>query len=463
MAKDKVNVMPVEPGGAPVSSKKPFGFYVTALSFSFERCAFYTVKYMLAVWIATTVGGGGLGLTTAQAASMSALFVAWTYITPVIGGYLADYWIPPRIAVPIGMILMGVGYLMTWQANSIGMVWAMIILVSIGTGLFKGNLSGITGLLFNDERQLDEAFSIQYTFVNLGSFIGTTFLVLLIPKIGFKGVFLICAILLFLDCVWFLVNSRALGDAGKKPFKVDQRQFIDPAKKEAEANQPLSSTDKKRVFAIVLVTIFSIVFWAAWYLAYMPAYYYFGYGDGAGFIERANWMLGSFKVPTSYFDSTNALVCMALGPILGKLWTKLAARPQGDMSMFKKTALGIILLGLTYVMMVLVDKFGGGNPSFLWIMAVGVIMTIGEMVFSPLGNSFISKLAPSKLMGLLLGLWPIAVFFSNMIYPKIYAMLETDVPAQFQKGYGILAAVILVMGLILWFSSGKLDELEKGE
>lgn len=445
----------------PVKKKKPFGFYVCSLSFSFERCAFYTVKYMLAMWIATTVGKGGLGLTDVKAASMSATFVAMTYITPIVGGYIADYWLSPRVCVPIGMVLMGIGYLFTWQASSIGMVWIMIILVSVGTGLFKGNLSGINGLLFSDEKELNEAFSVQYSFVNIGSFTGTTFLVLLIPSIGFTGVFLICAILLFLDALWFLFNSRALGEAGKKPFKVDQRQFISDEAKADEETKPLTAGDKKRIIAIILVTLFSIAFWTVWYLAYMPAYYYFGYGDGAGFLGRANWFIGNFQIPTSYFDSMNALTCIILGPVLGILWTKMAARPKGDMSMFKKTALGMILVGCSYVVMVISDMVGNGNTSILWIALVSLLMSVGEMVFSPLGNSFIAKLAPSKLMGLLLGLWPIAVFFATMIYPKIYAFLKTDVPAEFQMGYGILAAIVIALGLILWFSSKSLDKLEQ--
>ncbi|MBV7390416.1 MULTISPECIES: peptide MFS transporter [Enterococcus] len=445
----------------PVKKKKPFGFYVCSLSFSFERCAFYTVKYMLAIWIATTVGKGGLGFDDVKAASMSGAFLAATYITPIVGGYLADYWLSPRLCVPAGAVLMGIGYLLTWQANSLGMVWAMIILVAIGTGLFKGNLSGINGLLFSDEKELNEAFSVQYSFVNIGSFTGTTFLVLLIPVIGYNGVFLICGLLLFLDAIWFLVNGRALGDAGKKPFKIDQRQFVDEQKKAAEENQPLSATDKKRVFAIVLVTIFSIVFWTVWYLAYMPAYYYFGWGDGAGFLGRANWFIGNFHVPTSYFDSMNALTCIILGPLLGRLWTKMANRPKGDMSMFKKTALGIILVGLSYVVMVFSDMIGNGATSLVWIAVISILMSVGEMIFSPLGNSFIVNLAPSKLMGFLLGLWPIAVFASTLIYPRIYSLLQTTDPSQFQMGYGILAAIVIVIGLVLWFGSKTLDQLEK--
>ena len=105
---------------------KPFGFYVCALGFTFERLAFYTVKYLLAIWIATEVASGGLGLSDVEGAAMSGSFVAWTYITPIFGGYIADHWISPRICVPLGMILMGLGYVCTWKADSMTLVWAMI-------------------------------------------------------------------------------------------------------------------------------------------------------------------------------------------------------------------------------------------------------------------------------------------------------------------------------------------------
>lgn len=447
-----------------VKSKKPFGFYVCSLAFSFERCAFYTVKYLLSIWIAVKLSSGGLGMSTAEAASISALFVAMTYITPMIGGYIADYWVSPRICVIVGMLLMGAGYLVTWQANSVEMVWIMIFLVSVGTGLFKGNLSGISGLLFTDKRELNEAFSVQYSFVNIGSFIGTTFLVLLARPFGYNFVFLISAIMLFLNAIWFILNQKHLGNAGKKPFKYDQRQFDEKDEdqdEEAAADKPLTATDKKRIFAIVLVILFSVIFWMVWYLAYMPAYYYFGYGEGEGFIERANWMIGNFKVPTSYFDSINALTCIVLGPILGKLWTKLSERPQGDLSMFQKTAIGMMLVGVSYLVMVFSDYIGNGDASVLWLALVCILMSVGEMVFSPLGNSFISKLAPAKLLGFLLGLWPIAVFFSTLLYPKLYAFLQTDVPAEFQRGYGILGVIVIGLGLLLWAYSGKLSNLEK--
>lgn len=449
-------------------NKKPFGFYVCALGFTFERIAFYTAKYLLAIWIVTEVASGGLGLPDEKGVAMSAAFVAWTYITPIFGGYIADHWISPRICVPVGMILMGLGYLCTWKADSLGLVWAMIVLVSIGTGLFKGNLSGINGLLFHDSDELDEAFSIQYSFVNVGSFIGTTFIAMLATtglfgiKTSFNTVFLICAIFMFIDAAWFILNGKALGDAGKEPFKADQREFETVAKKDDAAGDKLTSGDAKRIGAIVLVTLFSAIFWMVWYMAYMPAYYRFGWGDGSSYMNLANWYIGSFQVPTSWFDSMNALVCIALGPVLAAVWARMAKRPQGDISMFKKTALGIILVGVSYIVMVVADKIAiaNGQCSFLWLALVSLLMSLGEMIFSPLGNSFISKLAPAKVLGLLLGFWPIAVFIAQYIYPSLYAWLKT---INFTVGYGGLAAVIIVLGIILWLCSGKLDEMEKAE
>lgn len=435
---------------------KPFGFYVCALGFTFERLAFYTVKYLLAIWVATTAASGGLGLTDIEGAAVSGSFVAWTYITPIIGGYIADHWISPRICVALGMLLMGAGYIVLGQAKSLSLVYVMMVLVAVGTGFFKGNLSGINGLLFHDQEQLDEAFSIQYSFVNIGSFIGTTFIAVLATRgtMSFQGVFTLCGIFLIIDLIWFVVGGKAaLGDAGKTPFKKDMREFVE---KKDSTNAPLTSVEKKKVVAIILLTLLSAVFWMLWYMAYMPAYYRFGYGDGDSFLNEANWYIGNFQIPTSWFDSINALVCIILGPVMAMVWRKLAQRPQGDMSMFRKTALGCMLVGCSYIVMVIGDAIAQkhGQCSVFWLFLVCLLMSVGEMVFSPLGNSFISKFAPAKLLGLLLGFWPIAVFFAQKLYPSLYAFLGTK---SFAAGYGACAAVVIIFGLILWACSNKLE------
>lgn len=448
---------------AAVKKRRPFGFYVCALGFTFERLSFYTAKYLLAIWIATDVVAGGLGLTDVKGAAISASFVAWTYITPIVGGYIADRWLSPRLCVAIGMGLMGAGYLCAWKATSLTLVYIMIVLVAVGTGFFKGNLSGVNGLLFHDTEELDSAFSVQYSFVNIGSFIGTTFLAITATTglgglhLSFNQVFLACGIFLFIDLFWFVfAGNRSLGEAGKVPFKKDQREFVSAEKKEAEALAPLTTGDKKKIGAIVLVTVFSSVFWMLWYMAYMPAYYHFGYGDGADFLNRADWHIGNFLIPTAWFDSVNALVCIILGPVLAMLWAKLARTAKGDLSMYKKTGLGCGLLGVSYLAMAFANTLAGANGqcSVLWLALVCILMSVGEMVFSPLGNSFINKLAPARVLGLLLGFWPIAVFFAQKIYPSVYAWTKTQ---DFTFAYGLLGIIVVAFGVVLWLLSRKLD------
>ena len=299
--------------------KLPFGFYVCCLTFSFERLAYYAAKWGLSVFIVAAVANGGLGLDKSVGAAMSSNLVAFTYITPIIGGYIADRWISPRILVPVGEIMMGLGYLFAWKANGVGTMWIMIILVAIGTGFFKGNVSGINGRLFPlaDQDELDTVFNLQYMFVNIGSFCGTTFLSLVGTNAGYRTMFLVCGIFMFIDCVWWFIGMKSFGDAGKKPFLVDNRtENVEKADKEKD-NAPLTKLERNRVIAILIVTVFSGIFWLIWYMAYMPVYYEFGpvSQGGSGW---ANWNIGSFEMPTAWFDSMNGLLCIILCPVFAE-------------------------------------------------------------------------------------------------------------------------------------------------
>ena len=191
--------------------KWPLGTWVCNLSFTFERMAYYTAKWLMAIFVVTEVAAGGLGLDQATGALMNSNIVAFTYLTPIFGGMIADRWVPARLLVPIGEILMGVGYLAAWQAHDVSMLWVMIILVSIGTGFFKGNVSGVNGRLFTNaglEDQMDAAFNIQYSFVNIGSFTGTTFLSLLAINVDQRLTFLVCGFILFIDCaMWVFIGG----------------------------------------------------------------------------------------------------------------------------------------------------------------------------------------------------------------------------------------------------------------
>ena len=438
-----------------VKNKRPFGFYVCCVAFMFERMAYYSAKYLIFVFVSATLITGGLGLTKFEAALIQSNLVAFTYLAPLIGGYLSDRHIGARYCVPVGLILMAGGYILGGAATNVVTMNTMVALVAIGTGLFKGNVSAINGALFEDERQLDSAFSVQYSFVNIGAFIGTTAVGILIATTfahggvqGYRPAFQLCGIICIIDAVWFLFGMKFLGEVGKKPFKAGkhvENKIITEVK-------PLTRVEKRKVFAIVLVSIFSVVFWVFWYLTYLAVYDYGG--------QFVNMNVGGFAVPLSWFDSLNSFVCIAMGPVLAVLWFKLSKRPQGDMSLFKKLALGLSFLGMSFLMLVGAELSRGGvatsKASIIWIIAFGVLLSMGEMLFSPLGNSFVTKYAPNKIYSVLMGVWIFATFIAGKSYSYLY---EYASKFPIIQAYVVIPVILFVCAVLLFIFDKKLGKL----
>ncbi len=234
---------------------------------------------------------------------------------------------------------------------------------------------------------------------------------------------------------------RFFGDAGKKPFLVDTREEK-AATEDAASAQPLTKLEKNRVIAICIVTVFSGIFWLWWYLIYMPVYYQFGPPEQAG-LGWANWNIGSFQMPTAWFDSMNALLCIILCPVFAGIWAKMKQRPQGDWGMFTKTALGIIILGFSLGSMVLAAFLcgeGSKEPVGIWI----IILTAVCM----------------KLLGTLLGVWPLIIFFSGKAYGPLYNWLNNF---SFVKAYGIVTIIIIAIGVVMLAFTKKFDEMVGGK
>ena len=213
-------------GKAQTNEKHPKGFYACCITFMFERLAFYGAKPILLLFLITATLQGGLGIERTDAAVMAANLTAYTYMAPLIGGIISDRWLGARYAISLGYIIMAIGYLVGWKATGPGMVNLMIILVSIGTGLFKGNLNALIGRQYQNKELLDAAFSIQYSYVNVGAFVGsllTGFLYLHLFKkgdvLGFRQCFFVASIWCIVGLVWFVLNWKNLQGQGVKPFK----------------------------------------------------------------------------------------------------------------------------------------------------------------------------------------------------------------------------------------------------
>ncbi|WAW14862.1 peptide MFS transporter [Peptostreptococcus equinus] len=411
-------------------TKYPLGFYISCLTYTFERFAFYGSKPLLILFLITAVAKGGLGINEAEAAIITVNFTAWTYIAPVVGGFICDKWLGARYAVSIGCLLMGLGYLIGWKADSVTMVNMMIAVVSVGTGLFKGNLAGIIGRLFDDPEILDTAFSVQYSFVNIGAMLGSALMGYLYmtafmdgKMLGFRTVFLVCAILVFLGGIFFTLSYKTLRGQGIKPFKYftdvngkiigeEPNETKEEIKEEAAA--PLTKLEKNRVALIVFISFVSIIFWLFYEQQSVSLTIYMS--------KYVDMTVGGFRFSEAHVSTTwNGLLCVFLSLAAAKLWARLAKRPQGDMSMFHKVTWSFVFLGLSYLILVFMEMSRGvGAPetvktSVLWLFAFGFVLTLGEICFSPLGNSFVSKYAPKKYLSLLLGVWLFATFAANKL------------------------------------------------
>jgi len=176
--------------------------------------------------------------------------------------------------------------------------------------------------------------------------------------------------------------------------------------------------------------------------------------------------VSGFQVPLSWFDSLNSMSCIILGPILGILWFKLSKRPKGDMSLFKKLAFGLIFLGVAFLMLVFAEITRGvGAPESTkaglgWLMAFGFLLTVGEMFFSPLGSSFVTKYAPNKIFSVLMGIWFFATFFAGKSYGYVYAITTKFSPI---VSYSVIPVVLFVCAVLLFVFDGKLMQLLKEE
>ena len=438
-----------------VKRKGGLGFWVCNFAFTLERFSFYSVKWLIVQFLVASVADGGLGVAKENGASYQSFFVAFTYLAPLFGSYISDHLVGAKYLVPIGMALISLGYFFGFRADSLSDVAIMIALVSIGTGLFKPQTNSITGKLFSDPKDLDMAFSTQYSMVNLGSFIGTTSVGLIAGTRGYRICFLVCSIVMLVNAVMFFLGWGPLGEAGAKPFK-DSAASTEKAKT-AEPSRPLTKIEKQRVMAIVAVSLFSSIFWIFWYLGYLPVYDHWGATNEAKEFVNMNWKLFGFTIPTSCFDSENGLLCIALGPVLGMLWARDAKRPGGGLSIFKHTALGMGILGLAFLVAALAEITRAGRPaSLLWVVAFGFGMSLGEMTFSPLGNSFISKFAPGRLLSAMMAVWTFAIFIAGYSYGNLYNFISKlpFAPANFG-----IAALLIVLAAVLWGMDKKLNSL----
>ncbi|PAB60684.1 peptide MFS transporter [Anaeromicrobium sediminis] len=431
----------------------PAGFWFVSVLQTCERFSYYGMRALLILFLTTEAIKGGLGMDKVTASTIYANFTMLVYFAPLLGGYIADNYLGKRKSFFIGSLLIIAGMVTLFLAPSKAVVLAGLALIIAGNGMWKPNITAIVGDFYsNTDPRKDGAYSIHYTFVNIGAFFaplvcGTiaekTFAVKQGAEVisyGYKYGFLTAGFGMLIGSVLYLIFADKLcGEIGKLTKKSIKNEVVEKVEK-----KPLTKEEKKRVMAILGLSVFVIIFWAGFEQAGSSLTLYTN-----DFIDRD---INGFIVPTSWFQSINPFLCVVLGPIFAAWFLKLSKRPKGDIPTPRKMGYGLIILGLGFGLMAAAAIQRGNSTDvavkahIIWLVGAYTLHTVGEMFLSPVGLSMVSKLAPKQIGALMMGVWLFATGFGNYIAGMSAAFVESWGGLQV---FGFVAAVSAGAGVLL--------------
>ncbi|ANE48161.1 MFS transporter [Paenibacillus swuensis] len=443
----------------PSGSKHPPGLYLLFFTEMWERFSFYGMRALLTLYLTTALISGGLGFNEATALSIYGFYTGASYFTPMIGGYLSDRFIGQRFAVTLGGILMALGNFALFAMHSQTGLYLGLALLIAGNGFFKPNISTLVGELYGekDDRR-DSAFTIFYMGINIGAFLAPLVCGFLaedmfkttvdgVVHFGFRYGFLAASLGMVIGQIIFnTLGNRYLGDIGKKKVKA-----VNIAGTE-KSRAPLTPAEKKRTAVILIITCFVVFFWAGFEQAGSSLTLYTD-----KFVDRD---LMGWTVPTSWFQSVNPLFIILFAPLISLLWVKLGRSRKGDLPIPTKMALGMIMLGLGYMVLLMAVMKTGGNEqeityraNMLFIVFTYFLHTMGELFLSPVGLSMVSRLAPIKIASLLMGVWFASTGVANILGGQLAAVTQS---LGYFDVFLIIGAAAIFMGIVLLALSKRL-------
>ena len=443
----------------------PRGLSTLFFTEMWERFSFYGLRPLLVLFMAAALAEGGFGFERTQASAIVGIYAASVYLMSLPGGWIADRLLGLRRAVFIGAILIALGHLSIGVASFAGSrvpFFLGLILIVLGTGLLKPNISAIVGDLYPEGgARRDAGFSIFYMGINTGAFFGQLITGILGEAVGWHWGFTAAGIGMLLGVIVFWMRApKTLGPIGSEPSR-----DADPVKQaslerkgwigvgvgltlllalivmaatgvvtlDAQAIGQqyanvlvgiaivyfaylfiaggLTTDEKKRVVVIFVLFIFAAIFWAGFEQA--PTSLNLFAND---FTDRN---FGGWEMPATWFQSINSGFIIVLAPIFAALWVGMAKRGM-ELSSPAKFALGLFFAAIGFALMIaaanaVVASNGTVKVSAWWLVGSYFFQTVGELALSPVGLSSMTKLSPRKYVGQMMGVWFLAASVGNLI------------------------------------------------
>ena len=403
-----------------------------------ERFSYYGMRSLLVLYMTKYLlladhSGGVIGLTAVKHA-LEAMFgplpvqplssqiwgfyTALVYFTPIFGGLLADRVLGRRHTVVIGAVLMAIGHFM--MATEQLFLFALLLLI-IGSGCFKPNISTqVGGLYAPGDHRRDRAYSIFYVGINIGAFLAPLVCGTLGEEVGWHYGFAAAGVGMCIGLGIYLYALPLLPPDKSPAFETT-----------TGGHAPLTREEWRAIVALLVLFIPNTLFWGC-YEQMGNTIVLWADADTDRTLSLAGMHL---QIPTTSFLAFNPFMIFAFTPLVVALWSRQAAR-NSEPSTLTKMTLGCCGLTAAYLIMALAAfHTGAGKASWLWLFGFFVVLTVGELYLSPVGLSFVTKLAPTRLLSMLMGVWLassftggflagwLGSFWSRMAKPEFFLMI----------------------------------------
>jgi proton-dependent oligopeptide transporter, POT family len=444
---------------------------LTTLFFTemWERFSYYGMRALLILFMTVPIAQGGLGWDAKHAATIYGLYTAGVYFTAIPGGWIADRLLGQRRAVLWGGVLIALGHY-SLALNILPFFFAGLVLIVAGTGLLKPNISSMVGQLYaaGDQRR-DAGFSIFYMGINTGALIAPIICSYLGEKVAWHWGFGAAALGMTLGVVQYVLGGKRLGqaglmtappeDAGATWAKVlaviaagtlllwalwDYKDLVILAGTAAFfvwlVRQGRTAVERRRIGAVIVLFVFATLFWGAFEQA----------GSSLNlFAQRfTRRTVFGWEFPAGWFQSINSLFLVLLAPVFAWAWIRLGRREPSSPTKF---VIALVCVGLGFLVVAIAAWLGQGQPvSPWWLIGLYFFHTLGELSLSPVGMSAVTKLAPARLVGSMMGVWFLSISLGNFIGGRVAGLFETfPLPSLFGAVFLTTTAAAIVLALLV--------------
>jgi POT family proton-dependent oligopeptide transporter len=470
-ATDKPSVIdPLAPDRGGIAGH-PLGLTTLFFTELWERFSYYGMRALLLLYMVAPADKGGLAMDAKRGAAIYGLYTFSVYFTSIPGGWIADRLLGQRQAVLVGGILIAIGHF-SMAADILPLFYAGLVIIVLGTGLLKPNISTIVGQLYEkDDARRDGGFSIFYMGINLGALIAPLVCGYLGQKIGWHWGFGAAGVGMTLGVIQYVMGRHRLrgkGELLQRPpnastlwagvgaslvataialyFLFDYKLVLVVVSAAAFfvwlASKADSGIERKRVIAIMVLFVFATLFWAGFEQA----------GSSLNlFADRVTrTSLFGWNFPSSWFQSVQPLFIILLAPVFAALWVRLGPKEPSSPAKF---AYGLLFVGLGFLILVPAAKMfesTGVRVSPMWLVTLYFLHTVGELVLSPVGLSTVTKLAPERMVSSMMGVWFLSIALGNMIGGEVAGLFETfPLPRLFAIVFATSAVSAVVLALLV--------------